>query len=178
MQTACPLATSSTQVCDQKRSFRRVHNAASPSTFPGMILSHIDHWLGDRLFVPPIIKLCERTGQSQYAVSSLLWFVAALDCLYHSDKLFFAVVFGVISIIMMLSASLRANWPTSSSPLFRMAFVGLLALDFIRGIALGVWTGIEFWIIVLAAEYAASIRTIPPSSGRNGVPNIRPDKTA
>ncbi len=135
----------------------------------GMILARIDGWIGRTLFVPPIVKLCQRTGQSQYAVSRLFWFVAALDGLYRADTLVSAILFGVLSVVMMVTASLRADWPTHSSMLFRMLAVVFLALDVLRGLVQHDWAGVEFWVIVLAAEYAASIRTIPPAETKKRV---------
>jgi hypothetical protein len=35
-------------------------------------------------------------------------------------------------------------------------------LDLVRGIMTGGWAGTEFWLLVLVAEYAATIRTLPP----------------
>ena len=131
---------------------------------PHMILARIDRWIGATLFVPLIVKLCQRTGQSQYAVSRLFWFVAALDGLWRADTLLAAVMFGAMSVVMMFTASLRADWPTRSSMVFRLLAVAFLALDVGRGAANGEWAGVEFWVIVLAAEYAATIRTIPPAA--------------
>lgn len=127
-----------------------------------MILARIDRWIGTTLFVPPIIKLCQRTGQSQYAVSRLFWFVAALDGLYRADTFLDALMFGVMSVVMMITASLRADWPTRSSLVFRLLALAFLVMDVGQGVAEGEWVGVEFWVIVLAAEYAAAIRTIPP----------------
>jgi len=39
----------------------------------------------------------------------------------------------------------------------------LLVLDIARGLATGHWQGIEIWVLILFAEYAATIRTIPPT---------------
>ncbi|WP_197277143.1 hypothetical protein [Sphingomonas profundi] len=127
-----------------------------------MILARIDCWIGATLFVPPIVKLCQRIGQTQYAVSRLFWFVAALDGLWRADTLGSAIMFGVMSVVMMVTASLRADWPTRSSMVFRLLAVAFLAMDVAQGAAKGEWAGVEFWVIVLAAEYAAAIRRIPP----------------
>jgi hypothetical protein len=151
-----------------------------PSAYiPAMIFARIDRWIGTTLFVPPIVKLCQRTGQSQYAVSRLFWFVAALDGFYRSDTLVSSIMFGAMSVFMMITASLRADWPTRSSMLFRMLSLAFLALDIVRGATKGEWVGVEFWVIVLAAEYAASIRTIPPGSVKKKAPEVvRSDRTA
>ena len=131
-----------------------------------MTLINLDRWIGQTLFVPPIIKLCQLTRQSQFAVSRLFWFIAALDGFYRADTLFSSVLFGVMSIVMMLTASLRADMPTRSSMWFRMLALAFLVLDIITGAGTGEWEGTEFWVFVLIAEYAASIRTVPPRESK------------
>lgn len=127
-----------------------------------MAFAKIDHWIGKTLFVPPIVKLCQLTRQSQFAVSRLFWFVAALDGLYRAETLFGSLLWGGMSVIMMLSAAWRADHPTNSFLFFRLLAVGLLMLDLAKGAATGAWAGAEFWLFVLIAEYASIIRTIPP----------------
>jgi hypothetical protein len=127
-----------------------------------MIVDKLDHWIGKNLFVPPIVKLCQLTRQSQYAVSRLFWFVAALDGFYRADTLFSSILFGLLSLVMMVTASLRADMPTRSSMWFRMFALVFLLLDLITGAVTGEWAGTEFWLFVLIAEYAATIRTLPP----------------
>lgn len=114
------------------------------------------------LFVPPIIKFCQLTRQSQFAVSRLFWFIAAMDGFYRAETLFGSFLWGGLSIFMMVSAALRADSPTVSFLYFRLSACLILVLDLVRGAASGDWAGIEFWIFVLVAEYAAIIRTIPP----------------
>jgi hypothetical protein len=127
-----------------------------------MSLTDIDVWIGRTLFVPPIVKFCQVTGQSQFAVSRLFWFVAALDGFWRADSMVSSVIFGVMSIVMMLTASLRADMPSQSMMGFRMLAIAFLALDLFKAVSTGAWAGIEFWLLVLIAEYAATIRTIPP----------------
>jgi len=126
------------------------------------MLTQIDLWIGKTLFVPPIVKLCQVTRQSQFAVSRLFWFIAALDGFYRAQTTFGSVLFGALSIFMMLTASLRADMPTSSSMMFRLIALAFLFLDVLGGLISDEWLGAEFWIFVLIAEYAATIRTIPP----------------
>lgn len=127
-----------------------------------MSFAKVDHWIGRTLFVPPIIKFCQLTRQSQFAVSRLFWFIAALDGFYRAETLFGSLLWGGLSIVMMVSAGWRADTPTGSSMIFRLLAVVLLAFDIVRGLVTGEWSGTEFWIFVLVAEYAAIIRTIPP----------------
>ena len=127
-----------------------------------MSFAKVDHWIGRTLFVPPIVKLCQITRQSQFAVSRLFWFIAALDGLYRAESVFGAILWSIISLAMMVSAAWRADSPTASFMLFRLLAALFLVLDVLKGAVTGEWAGFEFWIFVLVAEYAALIRTIPP----------------
>ncbi len=138
-----------------------------------MSIETIDLWIGKTLFVPPIVRFCQLTRQSQFAVSRLFWFVAALDGFYRAESLFFAILFGVLSIVMMVTASLRADMPTRSSMWFRMFALAFLILDLAAGAVTGQWAGTEFWLFVLIAEYASTIRTIPPREARKTAAQVR-----
>jgi hypothetical protein len=127
-----------------------------------MIFTAIDVWIGKSLFTPLIIKVCQLTRQSQFAVSRLFWFVAALDGFYRAETLLWSVIWGAMSLFMMVTASMRADSPTQSLMFFRLLSVAFLGLDVLTGVATGAWAGCEFWLFVLIAEYAATIRTIPP----------------
>lgn len=127
-----------------------------------MLITEIDHWIGRTLFVPPIIKLCQLTRQSQYAVSRLLWLIAALDGFYRAETLIASVIFAGLSLLMMFTASLRADLPARSFMWFRMVALVFLVIDLLAAAATDEWAGVEFWVFVLAAEYAATIETIPP----------------
>lgn len=122
----------------------------------------IDLWIGKTLFIPPIVKLCHLTRQSQFAVARLFWFIAALDGFYRAKTLMASVLWGGVSVIMMITAARRADHPTSSFMFFRLIAAFALILDLFMGVATGAWAGVEFWIFVLVAEYAATIRTLPP----------------
>lgn len=128
-----------------------------------MFFEKIDHWIGNTLFVPPIVKLCQLTRQSQFAVSRLFWFVAALDGFYRAETLFSSILWGGMSILMMITATQRADHPTRSFVFFRMLAVAFLLFDIAKGAWTGEWAGTEFWVFVLIAEYAATIVTIPPT---------------
>lgn len=128
-----------------------------------MTLTQIDLWIGKTLFVPPIIKLCHLTRQSQFAVSRMFWFAAALDGLYRAETTMGQVIWGGLSIFMLLTAGRRADSPTASFMFFRLLALALLILELVKTAASGEWVGAEFWVFVLFAEYAATIRTLPPA---------------
>lgn len=129
----------------------------------GMTFAEIDQWIGKTFFIPPIIKLCQVTRQSQFAMSRLFWFVATCDGLYRAETRIQSIIFGVLCVSAMLTAALRADYPARSMMPFRFLGIALFLMDIMKGLATGEWAGVEFWIFVLFAEYAATIRTIPPS---------------
>jgi succinate-acetate transporter protein len=135
-----------------------------------MFLRKLDHWIGKTLFVPPVVKLCQLTRQSQFAVARLFWFMAALDAFYRAETIAWAMLWGVFSLVMMFSAARLPDTPTHSFLLFRMLAVTFLIGGFAKGAATGEWAGLEFWLFVLIAEYAAIIRTIPPSARAKSQP--------
>jgi hypothetical protein len=131
-----------------------------------MLFTRIDHWVGKTLFVPPIIKLCQLTRQTQFAVSRLFWFIAALDGFYRAETLFSSILWGGMSVLMMITASQRADMPVASFRFFRLLGLAFLLLDLGKGAVTGLWAGTEFWLLVLIAEYAATIRQVPPRETR------------
>jgi hypothetical protein len=131
-----------------------------------MTLAALDFWLGKALFLPPIIKLCQVTRQSQYAISRLLWFVVALDQMRLAQTIGQQILAGLFAVAMMLTASLRADMPASSWRWFRLLALVLLVLDVVQGVRAGTWEGVEIWLLILFAEYAATIRTIPPADAQ------------
>ena len=131
-----------------------------------MTATDIDVWIGKTLFVPPIIKLCYLTRQSQFAISRLFWFIVALDQLRIAQTLTSQIVAGLFSIVMMLTASMRADMPAMSLMWFRFLAIGFLLLDTFEAVVMGHWRGVEIWLLVLIAEYAATIVTLPPSDVR------------
>ncbi len=128
-----------------------------------MFFAKVDAWIGKTLFIPPIIKLCQVTRQTQFAVSRLFWFIAALDGFYRAETLFSSMLWGGMSVFMMVTATRRADIPTASFMFFRMLSIVFLIVDIAKAAVTGEWAGVEFWVLALTAEYAATIRTIPPT---------------
>jgi hypothetical protein len=148
------------QVCPAPH--RKVEHRLQRSYLRLMSFAKIDAWIGKTLFVPPIIKLCQVTRQTQFAVSRLFWFITALDGFYRAETLFSSILWGGMSVLMMITATRRADSPTASFMFFRMLSVFFLTLGVLTAAVTGKWAGIEFWVFVLIAEYAATIRTVPP----------------
>ncbi len=139
-----------------------------------MTVIDLDVWIGKTLFVPPIIKLCQMTRQSQYAVSRLFWFVTALDQLRIATTLTSQIIAGLFSLFMMFTASFRADMPAFSMRWFRMMALVLLMLDVGSSLFSGHWRGVEIWLLVLFAEYAATITNVPPAEQTRKSPVLKP----
>lgn len=137
-----------------------------------------DVWVGKTLFVPPIIKFCQLTRQSQYAVSRLFWFLTALDQLRIATTLASQIIAGLFSLFMLLTASLRADMPAFSMRWFRMFALAFLILDVFSGVVSGDWKGVEIWVLVLFAEYAATITNVPPSEKKRKSEALRPGEAS
>ncbi len=138
-----------------------------------MNMIDFDVWLGKTLFVPPIVKFCQLTKQSQYAVSRLFWFITALDQLRIASSLASQIIAGLFSLFMMFTASMRADMPAFSMRWFRMMVLCFLMIDVAVSATSGQWKGVELWLLVLFAEYAATIETIPPTEDKKAVKNAR-----
>jgi hypothetical protein len=144
------------------------------------MIRRIDAWVGLRLFHPPIIWVCQRAGMTQWAFYRYAWWIAALWCVWDDDRS--STVWTVLlvggALIRTMSAGLHINRPARSLRLLR--YGGLFAALLIVGFgAARQYSAAEFadqmgWdILMLAAEYAATIRTIPPRKKREPVQRSR-----
>src|SRR4028119_404706 len=98
------------------------------------MVTQVDVWIGKTLFVPLIIKFCQLTRQSQFAVSRLFWFTAALDGFYRANTLVSSIIFGGLSLLMMFRAVRHADMPNRSMVWFRMLALLFLAIDAVTGL--------------------------------------------
>jgi len=130
-------------------------------------LVEVDAWAGKTLFVPIIIRVCQLTGQSQYAISRLLWLMAGLYLLYFAEGAANTIIFGLLCFFLMLSAGLRADMPTHGFVWVRAMWWAFFLYDALL-MAIGeADRHVAADIIILFAEYATTITTVPPrSTGR------------
>ncbi len=138
------------------------------------MFARLDAWLAKYAFHPPIIWFCQITRQTQYAASRLFWFTAMLMMFYRASSLWAQVFMGLMCLSGMLSASLRANEHTESWSVMRRIWLCLAVLDtslFVLCVIYdekvgGASLNVAIDIVVLFAEYAATIKTIPPRKTR------------
>lgn len=133
------------------------------------MIARFDAWLGRTMFHPPIIWICQMTRQTQYALSKLIWFGVALYMFSKAEGALGNIFFGAVAFVAAVRAGAAADEEESSFRWLRMFIFSLMALDVIANIALGrsPLTGTNAAnVAMLFAEYACTIKTIPPRRKR------------
>lgn len=133
------------------------------------ILHRLDAWLGKTLFHPPIILLCQMTHQSQYAIHRAFWFIAACHATYYAqgDGWGWTIFLWIWTILLFISATVWPDRETLSLAWFRFLIWALLLLEVPVMLAEShLRDEAVRSIIILFAEYAATIKTIPPRKTR------------
>ena len=133
------------------------------------MLSRLDAWLGKTLFHPPIILACQLTRQTQYAMHKALWFLAACHATYFMpyDSWFWVAVVWFYTIMLFIGATAFADMPSRSWGGFRFILWVFVLLGAVTTILTGEVREAQFReIMILFAEYAATIRSIPPRKKR------------
>lgn len=132
-------------------------------------LRRLDAWLAKTLFHPPIILACQLTRQTQYAIYRALWFFAACHATYYAPLggWFWPVFAWTCTIILFLNAVMVPDVGVRSWGAFRL----IIWIFVLLGAVVTALNGDvrptqvrEF--IILFAEYAATIRSIPPRRPR------------
>jgi hypothetical protein len=142
------------------------------------LIRRLDAWVGRTLFHPPIIAICHWTGQTQYALSSTLWFFAFAGMAYTATGWWRWVILAWV-LVYMLRAGLMPDHPSTSILSVRCFWWAALAYDLL-GIA-GIGSGRASWLVielfVLVAEYALTIRTLPPRPARERKTSVSEART-
>lgn len=134
----------------------------------------IDNWIGTRLFHPPIIWLCQRAGMTQYAVARYGWMLAAWTLVM---RISFEGVGDWIVSALILAVTVLETWRAAATPdaptgrsdglrliilLFAAIDIGTLLFVTARSGFPGLGWSHAWDLFALTAEYAKTIRTIPP----------------
>lgn len=135
-----------------------------------------DTWIGKTLFIPIIIRVCQATRQSQYATSKTLWFAACLHALYFSTGGVGSIMLIVLCAGYLLYAGLAADRPNQSQFWFRALMWLNLIIEALRGTNSDNWNGLVWTLIVLFAEYAATITHVPPRERRAGLSRLAEER--
>lgn len=131
-------------------------------------MRRIDKWIGKTIFHPPIISICQRLKVSQYFIHRTSWFAAALLIFksnIENEPTLFSIIFcGLACVIFMLRAALTDDaTPSTTTFYFRMFLIIVLPLVILREDVIA----IIGQILMITAEYAATIINIPPTKNRS-----------
>lgn len=127
----------------------------------GNFITRFDTWIGLKLFHPIIIFLCQITNQTQYAFSRSLWFMYWVVSLYYNDSVIWQTIAFVCALGGLIGLGMFPDKPVKSYGWVRLSFWVILIVDLIPFLSLSFYT-IAISILLLFAEYALTIKTIPP----------------
>jgi|GEM_PF-1024638 len=146
------------------------------------MLRRFDRWFGQGIMHPPIIWFCQRTGMTQFAVTRYAWMLAAWTLVMRisfegiGDWIFSALVV-IVTVLETWRAAVMPDAPTRRNDglriiilLFALFDVGLLVFLSARYGFHGFSWGHAWDLFALIAEYAKTIRTIPPRKAREKAP--------
>jgi hypothetical protein len=140
------------------------------------MMKRIDLWLGKNLFQPPIILACQLTGMTQYAVHRYLWWAIIMFCVWslsEGDHWLWKAVTIFMGVCHTISAGLSPDRPIEGSKYwFRKLLIVLLALELAASAALLQFPSMML-VAMMFAEYALTIKTIPPRKTKEAVGNGR-----
>ena len=149
------------------------------------LLKSFDHWVGTRMFVPPIIAFCQATRQNQHEAAGCFAITAFLLSAYEISQTepsttgyIFFTLFIIFAVGIYYVTFIRHE-ETRSSSSFRAVAWFFLTMAVIRttllvifGLNFDLYTE-AFWILILASDYASGIGTIPPRKKRDSAKNAR-----
>jgi hypothetical protein len=134
-------------------------------------LARLDAWVGRALFVPLIVRFCQWSGWSQFAVHNYLYLIGAYMLLAaYIQKGSGGQLAFVLAFVLTWKIGRNPGYRGEESKFLRRAFLVLEAFHVAAHV-----TGEPFllagpdWdlscpvsLMWLAAEYARTIKTIPP----------------
>lgn len=140
------------------------------------MIARLDIWLGKNLFQPPIILLCQLAGMTQYAVHRYLWWAIIMFCVWRLDEgdhwLWKSIVI-TWGIGHTISAGLSPDRPLDEGAAwFRRLLIVLMTLEIIFAAILAKMPS-PVLVAMMFAEYALTIKTIPPRETKKAAGSSR-----
>ena len=138
------------------------------------MIRRLDHWIGSRVFQPPIIWLCQRSGMTQYAVSRYAWMLATWTLVMRISfagvgNWLLSVLILLMTLIETYRAAMTPNLPIPRNDGLRCIILIFALVGLARVVIVSAQSGFpgfnlsHCWdLFALVAEYAKTIDTIPP----------------
>ena len=130
------------------------------------MITSLDTWLGKHLFQPPIILICQLTGISQFAFYRYGWWVVSMWSVVHDARHGWSwalLISGPLALAFTITAAVTPDKPVDGNQWFRCFVLALIPLDVAMALS-GHPSPVA--LAILFAEYALTIRTIPPRETR------------
>lgn len=148
-------------------------------------LTRLDHWIGMKIFIPPIIAFCHATRQNQHEAAGCFNVSAFLLLAYEISQLpptfpghIFFALFLFFAYNLYRAAFIRGV-PYQTSTFFRGIY-WTLAIGTSWTTLLSAIVGLDydlynefFWLLILAGDYASSIGTLPPRKKRDSAKHAK-----
>lgn len=133
----------------------------------------IDTKVGKILFIPIIIRVCQLLRIDQNWFGWACFFLASLDGLYYAQLWGTKVIFAIGALLMCMVS--YWNPPGRSNRWWRLFLIFFILVFIISSVIQNdvPWV-LGYDIIVLFAEYAWTIRTIPPLEAEEKAPALKP----
>lgn len=135
------------------------------------MIAAIDRWIGKTLFVPPIVRFCQRFGVSQFLVHNYLYLIGSYMLLIAAIEKNEAVgTTFVLALILTIKIGRNPEYEGHESRFLRY-FLIFTNVIHVAAHVTGkhvLWAGYDWdmscpvGFMWLAAEYARTIKTIPP----------------
>lgn len=135
------------------------------------MIAAIDRWIGKTLFVPPIVRLCQCTGWSQFLVHNYLYLIGSYMLLMAAlNKGESAGVTFFLALVLTVKIGRNPEYPGYESRFLRYFLIVMNCVHaYAHATGKHVFGAGPDWdmscpvgMMWLTAEYARTIKTIPP----------------
>jgi len=130
------------------------------------MLADLDAKVGKTMFHPIIIVVCQMLGWTQYQFSRAAHIIPPMIALYALSGWFTITVFGLALVVRIVNWWVKEPEDESRSDGFNRGISWVLfifsVVHAIGAVDYQIISMIIFFIITLFAEYACTIKTIPP----------------
>lgn len=125
------------------------------------MIGRIDAWVGKTLFVPVIIRICQAAGITQYRFHWIIWASVNWLSVWRMEWLGWKITSACMAVLFTWIIFNNGDYPQQQRPWLRLFMLFCWAsATLARSLDDAVYHVV--FALVLSAEYALTIKTIPP----------------
>lgn len=128
------------------------------------MIGRLDRWVGKHLFIPVIVRVCQRARITQYTFANHAKMIASLALVARGPKDIGTWIFVLLVIIAAVDVAISAVIPdyrAGGSGFWRKFSLVFFPLSVVANPT--ALLRHLFWVAALFSEYALTIDTIPPA---------------